>query len=87
MELDELHVGDAGAGAIRQRHTVARRHFGVRGFGKHLPRSTCREQCRVPVRASWLPARADEAHTETAVVFEDGADGERVLEHAYAGNS
>ncbi len=82
MELHELHVGDARACAVRERDAITCRDFWIGGFRKHLARAACGQQRRARERAAGLAVRADEAHTQTAAVLDDGADRERVREHA-----
>ena len=50
MELDELQVGDARAGVIRERDAVAGRHRGVRRLAEHLAGAAGGEQRRAAPR-------------------------------------
>ena len=59
---------------------------GIRRFREHLTGAACREQRRAPERAPGLAARVDEAHAKTSAVFDDGADRQRVRQHANARN-
>ena len=64
------------------RDAVTGRHRGVRRLLEDLSCSTGGEQRRLAKRPTGLAPFVDEPNAETASVLDDGADGERVLQHA-----
>jgi 3-dehydroquinate synthase len=82
MELHEFHVGDASARSIRERNSIAGRHLRVRGFLEYLAGAAGRQERRAPGRDAHGSALVEEPHASTPAVFDNGAHGERVLQHA-----
>ncbi len=81
MKLDELHVGHARSRAVRQSRAVSASDGGVGGLLIHLARATGRQQRRAGAHQSGLAALVDEADTCAAAAFDNGAGGQRVLQH------
>ncbi len=74
MKLDELEIGDAGAGVIRERDAVAGRHRRVGRLAEHLTGAAGRQQRRrgrgPRARA---PRRSKNATPRATPVLDDAA--------------
>src|SRR5689334_5816762 len=78
MELDELHVGELCARAMRDRETVAGRNLRIGGVSKDLTTATRRQHRRICDELDRL-ARNRRAHTSHRVTFDDEVENTRLL--------
>ena len=79
MKLDELEIGDARAGVVRDRDAVAGRDRRIRRLAEHLPRAAGREQRTRRARLRRSFRQSSKYRTPThAPVLDDHPDGARV---------
>ena len=80
MKLDELEIGDARPGAVRQRDAVAGRDRRIGRLAEHLPGAAGREQ-HAPARARRrsAPSSLQKPRADAAAVLDDEADDPRVI--------
>ena len=79
MELHKLHVGENGAGFVRDGHAVARGDIGIGGLSIDLPKSAGGEQNRI--RAEFVERAVrfvDKTNADCLSIFDDKSSGESV---------
>ena len=80
MKLHELHVGELGARAVRDRVAIAGRHLRIRGVPIDLAASSGREHRRIRDYLDSL-SRDRRANSVDNSVFHDEVEDARLLEH------
>jgi hypothetical protein len=75
MELDELEIGDARAGQIREHDAVARRDRRIGRLAIDLPGAAGREQRRIRARLVQHARRVQEPHANHRGVLDDRLHG------------